>query len=250
MPNHPGLIVIPTYNERHNIQTIITKLFSLYPNIEILVVDDNSPDGTAQVVKTLQQKYKNKLWLIVRKQKEGLGKAYITGFSWALKHKPYTWIGEMDADLSHQPEELHRLTHPVESGKADVSIGSRYISGGRVLNWPINRILLSRSASIYVRLLTGMPVNDPTSGFVIYTRKALQTIPFERIPFKGYAFQIAMKYLAWKLGLKLIEVPITFVDRVEGSSKMNKKIVWEAIWGVPWLRLNAKDLLLHEKQQC
>ncbi len=231
----PGCIVIPTYNERENITSLVPGLLERYPYLEILVVDDASPDGTADSVREMQRQWGDRLHLLERPGKAGLGTAYIAGFRWVLLHRAHIqWIGEMDADHSHRPEDLLHLMNALLNG-ADVAIGSRYVPGGQVVNWPLSRILLSRGASIYVRFWTGMPVQDPTSGFVLFRRYVLERIPFTQIRFRGYAFQIAMKFLAWRYGFRLQEVPITFVDRVEGSSKMNRSIIWEAIWGVPYL---------------
>ena len=224
------LVIIPTYNEKENIENIIRKVFSLEGNFHVLIVDDGSPDGTAAIVKSLQQEFADKLHIAERSGKQGLGTAYIFGFKWALE-KGYQFIFEMDADFSHNPEDLIRLYEACRNG-ADVSVGSRYTSGGKIKNWPFDRIFISYGASVYVRLITWMPVKDCTAGFVCYKRAVLEKLPLDKIRFIGYAFQIEMKYRAWKLGFKIKEVPITFVDRKEGVSKMSKGIVKEAIFGV------------------
>lgn len=203
----------------------------------VLIIDDGSPDGTANIVKGLQNEYPEKLFLLERKGKQGLGTAYIAGFKWSLA-KGYEYIFEMDADFSHNPNDLIRLYENCKNGSSDLSIGSRYVTGGKVENWPLNRILISYGASVYVRLITWMPVKDCTAGFVCYTRKVLESINLDEIRFIGYAFQIEMKYRAWKKGFRLAEIPITFVDRKEGQSKMTKGIVKEAILGVWKMRLS------------
>lgn len=224
------IVIIPTYNEKENIEKIIRKVFSLTVPFHILIIDDGSPDGTADIIKYLQQEFPDQLLLMERVGKQGLGTAYIAGFKYALA-KEYTYIFEMDADFSHNPEDLPRLFRACQEG-ADVAIGSRYTKGGKVKNWPANRIFISYGASVYTRAITWMPVKDCTAGFVCYHRKVLETIPLDKVQFVGYAFQIEMKYRAWKAGFKLKEVPITFVDRTEGQSKMSKNIVREAIFGV------------------
>ena len=229
------LVIIPTYNERENIARIIETVFSLPVPFHILVVDDGSPDGTAQVVKELQAVYSDALFLLERQGKLGLGTAYITGFKWGLQRR-YEYFFEMDADFSHNPNDLLRLDEACRRQNADVVIGSRYVKGGRLENWPFDRLLLSYGASLYVRLITWMPIHDPTAGFVCYRRQVLETIDLDKIRFVGYAFQIEMKYAARLLGFKLLEIPITFTDRLEGSSKMSKNIVREAIWGVLQMR--------------
>lgn len=226
-----SIVIIPTYNEKENITRIIEKVFSLSTPFDILIVDDGSPDGTAQIVKDLQQKYPSTLHIIERKGKLGLGTAYIAGFKWCLE-RDFQYIFEMDADFSHPPDKLLELRAACTKGGADMSVGSRYTKGGKVKNWPVTRIFISFGASVYARLITGMPVKDTTAGFVCYTRKVLETIDFDKINFVGYAFQIQMKYAAWKLGFHIQEVPITFVDRVEGKSKMSKGIIKEAALGV------------------
>lgn len=229
------LVVIPTYNEKENIDSILHAIFGLNEGFHVLVVDDSSPDGTARIVKDLQQKFPGQLFIEERTGKLGLGTAYIHGFKWALA-KGYQFIFEIDADFSHNPADLPRLYDACKNKGADLAIGSRYVKGGGVVNWPKNRIALSRGASVYTRLITWMPVKDPTAGFVCYKREVLNTINLDKIPFAGYAFQIAMKFTAWKLGFRLKEIPIIFKDRIYGMSKMNKGIVKEGILGVLKLR--------------
>ena len=224
------IVIIPTYNEKENIEAIIRKVFTLPGDFHLLIVEDNSPDGTAQIVKRLITEFPEKLHIMERAGKLGLGTAYIDGFKWALE-KGYQYIFEMDADFSHNPEDLVRLYDACANG-ADLAIGSRYISGINVVNWPMSRVLMSYYASAYVRLITGMRIKDTTAGFKCYKRKVLETIDFDRIKFKGYAFQIEMKFTTWKFGFKIIEVPIIFTDRKEGKSKMSGGIFSEAIWGV------------------
>lgn len=224
------LVIIPTYNERENITNILQAIFSLHKNYHVLVVDDNSPDGTASIVKELATFYKDKLFIEERSGKQGLGTAYIHGFKWALD-KDYEYIFEMDADFSHDPEDLEKLYLACKNG-ADVAIGSRYVKGGRTENWPLDRHIYSKGGSIYTRLITRMPVNDPTAGFICYKRRVLETINFDSINFVGYAFQIEMKFAAWKLRFKIVEVPITFRDRKTGISKMSKGIIKEGVLGV------------------
>jgi len=224
-------VIIPTYNELANIDTIIRFVFDMKQDFHILVVDDNSPDGTANVVRTLQEEYKDMLFLEERKGKLGLGTAYIHGFRWALS-KGYRFIFEMDADFSHDPRDLQRLYEACHTQGADVAVGSRYTEGGSVKNWPLERNLLSKSAAIYTQMITWMPVKDPTAGFVCYRREVLETINLNQIRFVGYAFQIEMKFAAWKLGFRIQEVPIVFTDRKLGVSKMNKGIIKEGIFGV------------------
>ena len=225
------IILIPTYNEIENIEKIIRKVFSLPEPFHILVIDDGSPDGTAHKVKELQNEFTDQLFILERNGKQGLGKAYIAGFKWSIERK-YDFIFEMDADFSHNPDDLIRLNDACKNNGADVSVGSRYVKGGKVVNWPFNRIFISYGASVYVRLITWMPVKDCTAGFVCYKREVLESIDLDNIKFIGYAFQIEMKYTAWRKGFKIKEVPITFVDRTEGVSKMSKGIVKEAILGV------------------
>ncbi len=225
------IILIPTYNEIENIEKIIRKVFSLPEPFHILVIDDGSPDGTAHKVKELQNEFTDQLFILERNGKQGLGKAYIAGFKWSIERK-YDFIFEMDADFSHNPDDLIQLYDACKNDGADVSVGSRYVKGGKVVNWPFNRIFISYGASVYVRLITWMPVKDCTAGFVCYKREVLEAIDLDNIKFIGYAFQIEMKYTAWRKGFKIKEVPITFVDRTEGVSKMSKGIVKEAILGV------------------
>lgn len=230
------LVIIPTYNEKENAENIIRCVFSLEPHFDVLIIEDHSPDGTAGIVKNLQKEFSN-LYLIERKGKLGLGTAYITGFQWALEHG-YKYVFEMDADFSHNPKDLVRLYNACVQG-ADMSIGSRYVTGVNVVNWPMSRVLLSYFASKYVRLITGMKVHDATAGFVCYTRKVLETIQLDRIRFKGYAFQIEMKFTAKTLGFRLEEVPIIFTDRTLGTSKMSKGIIKEAVFGVITMKIRA-----------
>ena len=233
------LLIIPTYNEKENITSIIEAVFRLDQEFNVLIIDDGSPDGTANIVKELINIYPGKLFLEERIGKLGLGTAYIHGFKYALKHG-YEFIFEMDADFSHNPKDLERLYQACKSGGGDLAVGSRYTKGGKVENWPWSRIAISVGASIYSRLITFMPVKDPTAGFVCYKRNVLEAINFDQITFIGYAFQIEMKFAAWKLGFKIVEVPITFIDRQLGISKMNKGIVKEGILGVlklKWMSL-------------
>lgn len=232
------LVIIPTYNELENIQKIIEKVFSLAEDFHVLIVDDNSPDGTADIVKSLQTKYTHKLHIEERKGKQGLGTAYIHGFKWGLKNN-YDFMFEMDADFSHDPEDLVKLLHACEREGNDVAIGSRYVKGVNVVNWPMGRVLMSYYASVYVRFITGMPFHDATAGFKCYRANVLNTIQLDKIKFKGYAFQIEMKFKAWKFGFKVIEVPIIFTDRQEGTSKMSSGIFKEAFFGVIYLRLSS-----------
>lgn len=232
-----SLVIIPTYDEKENIEEIIRAVFDLNADFEVLVVDDNSPDGTAAIVKTLQIEF-DKLHLMEREGKAGLGTAYIAGFHFALDHG-YEYIFEMDADFSHNPQDLIRLRTSCESG-SDLSIGSRYISGVNVVNWPMDRVLMSYCASIYVQFITGIPIKDTTAGFKCYTRKVLETIGPDNVHFVGYAFQIEMKFLAWKYGFKITEVPIIFTDRTKGQSKMSRGIFKEAVFGV--IQMKVKSL--------
>ncbi len=234
-----NLVIIPTYNEIENIEKMIRKVFSLPTLFNVLIVDDGSPDGTAQKVKQLQTEFSDKLFLEERKGKLGLGTAYIHGFRWALK-RDFEHIFEMDCDFSHNPDDLIRLLESCEKG-ADVTVGSRYVKGGNVSNWDMKRILLSYFASLYVRSVLWFNVKDTTAGFVCYKRKVLETIDLDRIKFMGYAFQIEMKYSAYKKRFKIAEIPITFVDRVEGVSKMSTKIFKEAFWGVFQIRFAKRD---------
>lgn len=231
-----SLVITPTYNEKENIEKIIRKVFSLPKEFDILIVEDNSPDGTADIVKRLMEEFPNRLFIKERKGKLGLGTAYLDGFRWALEHD-YQYVFEMDADFSHNPDDLERLYEACASGKGDVAVGSRYVDGKiSVVNWPIMRLLMSYYASAYVRVVTGMKVYDATAGFVCYTRKVLERMNFDKVQFIGYAFQIEMKYTATKLGFKIAEVPIIFTDRVLGTSKMSMKIFKEAFFGVFSLR--------------
>ena len=230
------LVIIPTYNEIENIKNIIDTIFSLSIPFDILIVDDNSPDGTALEVEKLQSIYPKKLFLEIRDKKLGLGTAYIYGFKWALAQN-YDYIFEMDADFSHNPNDLCRLYNECIEKKADITIGSRYIKGVNVVNWPLPRILLSYGASLYVKIITGMKIEDPTSGFICYSRKVIEAINLDSIRFIGYAFQIEMKYKAYIRKFKLLEVPIIFTDRSKGKSKMNSSIIKEAIFGVIMMKL-------------
>lgn len=232
-----NLVIIPTYNEKENIEKMVRKVFSLQPAFDLLVVDDGSPDGTAQIVKNLQKEFSG-LHLMERSGKQGLGTAYIAGFKWALE-RSYEYIFEMDCDFSHNPEDLVRLRQACHEGNADVAVGSRYITGINVVNWPMGRVLMSYYASAYVRLVTRMNVRDTTAGFVCYKRRVLETIPLDKIKFKGYAFQIEMKFTAWKFGFKMTEVPIIFTDRTEGQSKMSSGIFKEAIFGVLDMKVSS-----------
>lgn len=229
------LVIIPTYNESENITGILHAIFNLNEGFNVLVIDDGSPDGTAAIVKELQTKFAGSLFLEERKGKLGLGTAYIHGFKWAIA-RGYNFIFEIDADFSHNPVDLPRLYNACKNEGADVAVGSRYTRGGGVVNWPANRIALSKGASLYTRIITWMPVKDPTAGFVCYKREVLETINLDHIRFVGYAFQIEMKFAAWKLGFRIKEVPIIFQDRTHGTSKMNKGIVKEGILGVLKLR--------------
>ena len=232
------LVIVPTYNEKENIEKIIRKIFSLDGEFNLLIVDDGSPDGTGAIVKQFMTQFPNRLFIIERAGKLGLGTAYITGFKWALQNG-FEFIFEMDADFSHDPDDLIRLYQACESG-ADMAIGSRYTRGGKVVNWPWDRIFISKGGALYTQVITRMPVKDPTAGFVCYRSRVLDTIPLDKVHFIGYAFQIEMKYRAWKLGFKIKEVPITFKDRKEGVSKMSKNIVKEAMYGV-WKMRNFSN---------
>lgn len=230
-----ALVVIPTYNEIENIESVIRAVFSLETAFDILIVDDNSPDGTSQKVTELQAEFPGKLFLEVRAGKSGLGTAYVHGFKWAIKRK-YEYIFEMDADFSHNPADLEKL-HACCVREADVSIGSRYSTGVNVVNWPLSRVLLSYFASVYVKIITGMKIHDATAGFICYRRKVLESINLDNIKFVGYAFQIEMKYRAYVNGFNIVEVPIIFTDRTKGESKMSNAIIKEAIFGVISLRI-------------
>ena len=230
-----SLVIIPTYKEKENIERMIRKVFSLSKDFHILVVDDNSPDGTAEIVRKLLPEFEGRLFMETRKGKLGLGTAYIFGFKWALQ-RDYQYIFEMDADFSHNPENLLALYKACANEGFDLAIGSRYIDGVNVVNWPMGRVLMSYFASSYVRLITGMGIRDTTAGFKCYKREVLKAIDLDKIQFVGYAFQIEMKFLAWKLGFKIKEVSIIFMDRTEGTSKMSKGIFKEAVLGVIKLR--------------
>lgn len=232
------LVIIPTYNERENISKMVEAVMALQPEFDLLIVDDNSPDGTAQLVEAKLDVYANRLFLLNRPGKQGLGTAYIAGFEWALS-KNYAYIFEMDADFSHDPNDLPRLLEACEINGADVAIGSRYCKGVNVVNWPMGRVLLSFFASHYVRLVTGMPITDTTAGFKCYKRKVLETIRLNKIQFIGYAFQIEMKFKAWLHGFKVEEVPVIFTDRRLGNSKMSKRIIREAIFGVLQMKFKS-----------
>ncbi len=230
-----NLVLIPTYNERENVSAMVDKVFSLHVEFDILVIDDGSPDGTADIVRERQKDYPDRLHLLCREGKLGLGTAYLAGFRWGLE-RDYDYIIEMDCDFSHNPDDLPRLVAAAEEG-ADVVVGSRYVQGVNVVNWPMSRLLMSYCASIYVRTVTGMPVHDATAGFVCYSRRVLETMDLDKVEMKGYGFQIEMKYSAWKLGFKIREVSIIFIDRVLGQSKMSSSIFGEAFFGVMKLRL-------------
>ena len=230
------LIIIPTYNEIENIENIIISTINLYPTINILIVDDNSPDLTSKKVEDLKPKFKDQLFLLKRLKKEGLGTAYVAGFKWALKNK-FNYVFEMDADFSHNPKDIKRILEPVLENNYDVSIGSRYIKGINVVNWPLSRIILSYTASLYVRLITRMNIKDSTSGYICYKKSVLESIDLDNIKFTGYAFQIEMKYKSYLKNFKIIEVPIIFSDRLFGVSKLNGSIISEAIFGVIAMRI-------------
>ena len=238
MQTSDSIVIIPTYNERENIENIIRAVFGLEKIFHILIIEDGSPDGTAPIVKTLQQEFPDRLFMIERKGKLGLGTAYITGFKWALEHS-YEYIFEMDADFSHSPNDLPRLYDACANQGGDVAIGSRYVSGVNVVNWPMGRVLMSYFASKYVRIVTGLPIHDTTAGFKCYRRQVLETIDLDHIRFKGYAFQIEMKFTAYKCGFKIIEVPVIFINRELGTSKMNSSIFGEAVFGVIKLKVNS-----------
>ena len=233
-----SIVIIPTYNEKENLEKMVRKVFSLKKDFHILIVDDGSPDGTANIVKKLQTEFPDQLHLEERKGKLGLGTAYIHGFKWSLK-KSYQYIFEMDCDFSHNPEDLTQLYNACANDGGDLAIGSRYKSGVNVVNWPMGRVLMSYYASAYVRFLTGMDIRDTTSGFKCYTRKVLETIDLDAIKFKGYAFQIEMKFTAVKFGFNVVEVPIIFTDRQEGESKMSGGIFKEAIFGVIQMKMKS-----------
>ncbi|PWA05612.1 polyprenol monophosphomannose synthase [Flavobacterium psychrotolerans] len=230
------IVIIPTYNEIENIESIVRTVLSLHKPFDILIVDDNSPDHTADRVKTLQQEFEGRLFLEKREKKSGLGTAYVHGFKWALARK-YQYIFEMDADFSHNPNDLEKLYDTCHFGIADMAIGSRYVTGVNVVNWPLNRVLMSYFASVYVRIITGMKIHDATAGFVCYNRSVLEGINIDKIRFIGYAFQIEMKYRAYAKNFQIIEVPIIFTDRTKGQSKMSNSIIKEAVFGVISLKV-------------
>ena len=232
------LIIIPTYNEKENIENIILKIFDLEESFNILIIDDGSPDGTAKIVKELQKKYSKSLFLKERSGKLGLGTAYIKGFKWALENN-YEYIFEMDADFSHDPKDLPRLYDACHKNNGDLAIGSRYVKGVNIVNWPMSRLLMSFFASKYVKTITGMPIHDSTAGFKCYKRKVLEKINLDKIEFIGYAFQIEMKFKSWKYGFNIVEVPVIFTDRQEGNSKMSGGIFYEALFGVIKMKLKS-----------
>lgn len=233
-----NLVIIPTYNEKENVEKMVRKVFSLPSAFHILIIEDGSPDGTAAIVKKLQSEFSGQLHMIERKGKLGLGTAYLTGFNWALGNG-YDFIFEMDCDFSHPPEDLENLYKACNKEGADVAIGSRYIKGINVINWPLGRVLMSYFASVYVRMVTGMKIMDTTAGFKCYTRRVLETIDLDDIRLKGYGFQIEMKFTAWKHGFKLVEVPIIFTERQEGTSKMSGGIFNEALWGILKMKIRS-----------
>ena len=233
-----NLIIIPTYNEIENIENIIRKVFSLEESFSILIIDDGSPDGTAKKVKELQKEFSDTLFIEERTGKLGLGTAYILGFKWAL-NKNYQYIFEMDADFSHDPNDLSRLLKACKEDGGDVAIGSRYVKGVNIVNWPMSRLLMSYFASKYVKAITGMPIHDSTAGFKCYKRKVLEKINLDKIEFVGYAFQIEMKFTSWKYGFNIIEVPVIFTDRQEGNSKMSGGIFYEALFGVIKMKVKS-----------
>lgn len=241
-----SIVIIPTYNERENIENIIRAVFGLDKVFHILIIEDGSPDGTAAIVKKLQEEYPDRLFMVERKGKLGLGTAYIAGFKWALAHN-YQYIFEMDADFSHNPEDLPRLYKACAEDGSDVAIGSRYVSGVNVVNWPMGRVLMSYFASKYVRFITGILIHDTTAGFKCYRRRVLETIDLDNIQFKGYAFQIGMKFTAYKCGFKITEVPVIFINRELGTSKMNGSIFGEAVFGVIKLKIGS---WFHKYPKC
>lgn len=232
-----SLVIIPTYNEKENIENIIQAVLELEKEFNILIIDDGSPDGTAQLVKNMQTKFPERIFIVERQGKLGLGTAYIRGFKWAIEHD-YKYVCEMDADFSHNPKDLVRLQKATADG-ADLAVGSRYVNGVAVVNWPMGRILMSYYASAYVRFVTGLKVKDTTAGFKCYKKEVLETINLDTIKFKGYAFQIEMKFRTWKYGFKIVEVPIIFTDREKGKSKMSGGIFNEAFWGVIKMKINS-----------
>ncbi len=239
LPEADGLVIIPTYKEEENAAAIIDAVMKLPQGFDVLIIDDNSPDRTAAIVREKMAEYPGRVHLLEREGKLGLGTAYIMGFKWALDHPNYQFIFEMDADFSHNPEDLAALYAACKVEGYDVAVGSRYVTGVNVVNWPMGRVLMSYYASAYVRTVTGMPVRDTTAGFVCYTRRVLEAMPLDNIRFKGYAFQIEMKFTAYKMGFRIKEVPIVFVNRVLGESKMNSGIFGEAVFGVIRLRLDS-----------
>lgn len=241
-----SIVIIPTYNERENIENIIRAVFGLDKVFHILIIEDGSPDGTTAIVKKLQEEYPDRLFMVERKGKLGLGTAYIAGFKWALAHN-YQYIFEMDADFSHNPQDLPRLYKACAEDGSDVAIGSRYVSGVNVVNWPMGRVLMSYFASKYVRFITGIPIHDTTAGFKCYRRRVLETIDLDNIQFKGYAFQIGMKFTAYKCGFKITEVPVIFINRELGTSKMNGSIFGEAVFGVIKLKIGS---WFHKYPKC
>jgi dolichol-phosphate mannosyltransferase len=240
-----SLVIIPTFNEKENIKSIIIAIFALQKDFDILVVDDNSPDGTADIVKDLMHKFADRLYILERKGKLGLGTAYIYGFKYALDHE-YEYIIEMDADFSHNPKDLEFLYKACENDGNDLAIGSRYSSGVNVVNWPMGRVLLSYFASIYVQIVTGIHIKDSTAGFVCYRRKVLETIDLDKVKFVGYAFQIEMKFTTWKFGFKIVEIPIIFTNRALGESKMSTGILSEAVFGI--IRMKFRSFFKSYKQ--
>ncbi|MAQ47946.1 MAG: dolichyl-phosphate beta-D-mannosyltransferase [Flavobacteriales bacterium] len=234
-----SLVIIPTYNEIENISIMINTVFSISKDVHILIVDDSSPDGTAKEVINLQSQYQDRLFLLERSEKRGLGTAYVAGFKWGL-NKSYNYFFQMDCDFSHNPNDLNKLYHLLVNQNIDLCVGSRYVSGINVVNWPLSRVLLSYFASFYVRLITGMRIKDPTAGFKLYKRKVLETIDLNHVEFVGYAFQIEMKFRAWKKGFKIVELPIIFKDRERGVSKLNSSIIKEAVFGV--LKMKIKSI--------
>ena len=242
-----SIVIIPTYNEKENIENIIRTVFGLEKNFHLLIIDDGSPDGTAGIVKRLQDEFPDRLFMIEREGKQGLGTAYICGFNWSVTHG-YDFIFEMDADFSHNPNDLLKLYAACVEQGADVAVGSRYCDGVNVVNWPLGRVLMSYFASVYVRIITGMKVQDTTAGFICYRRDVLDTIELDKIRFKGYAFQIEMKYTAFKCGFRIVEVPIVFVNRVLGISKMNSSIFGEALFGVLKLKISSFTRKYPKKQ--
>ena len=248
MKSSDSLIIIPTYNEKENIENIIRAIFALEKAFHILVIEDNSPDGTADIVRRMQQEFPESVFMIERKGKLGLGTAYITGFKWAIEHQ-YDYIFEMDADFSHAPKDLPRLYEKCAKEGYDVAIGSRYVSGVNVVNWPMGRVLMSYFASKYVRFITGLPIHDTTAGFKCCRRQVLETIELDKIKFKGYAFQIEMKFTAYQCGFKIAEVPVIFVNRELGTSKMNTSIFGEAVFGVIQLKWDSWFRKYPKKQE-